>query len=170
VGILPLADALGLADERGLDLVEVAPNSEPSVCRLLDYGKFRYLQTKREKEAKKSQHITMLRQVRFRPNIGQHDRLAKERVVRKLLGEGAKVKLSVRFRGREMAHPELGMSLLKHVTEALTDDAKLEVAPNMEGRMMSIVLAPVASRVAKKPAAVDGELAKEIDIAEVEDS
>ena len=142
-------DALKLARERELDLVEVAPQASPPVCRLLDYGKFRYMQTKRDREARKSQKNTMLREVRFRTRIGDHDREAKQRLVRKLLEEGAKVKVSVLFRGREITHPELGMNLLRKVAEGFKGEAKLEKAPGMEGRMMSIILSPAVDSQAK---------------------
>jgi translation initiation factor IF-3 len=145
LGVLDTQDALKLARERDLDLVEVAPQAEPPVCRLLDYGRFRYMQAKKEKESRKSQKYTLLREVRFRPRIGQHDLDAKTRLVSKLLVEGAKVKVSVMFRGREMTHPELGMSLLRRVAASLKDTAKVESAPSMEGRFMGIILAPAPS-------------------------
>ena len=135
-------DALALAREHDLDLVEVAPNSEPPVCRLLDYGKFRYLQSTKEREMRKTHKNVGLREVRFRPRIGKHDIEAKERLVTKLLDEGNKVKVSVMHRGRELDHPELAVGLLKQVHEAVKEDAKLEQAPKLEGRFMSIVLAP----------------------------
>lgn len=142
---MQIQDALALAQERELDLVEVAPGAEPPVCRLLDYGRFRYEQSKKEKEAKKSQRSVELREVRLRPNIGQHDLDAKERIVRKLLDTGAKVKLTVIFRGRSITHPELGVVLLRKVAESLQEVSKLEKAPSMEGRMLSIILAPSKS-------------------------
>jgi translation initiation factor IF-3 len=147
LGVLAMKDALELAQERDLDLVEVAPNSEPPVCRLLDYGKFRYLQTTKERELRKGQKTNSMREVRFRPRIGRHDIEAKERLVQKLLGQGSKVKVSVMFRGREMEHPELAMRLLKGVVETLRENSKLEQAPSMEGRMMSIVLAPATAGI-----------------------
>ncbi len=135
-------EAMALAQERDLDLVEVAPGADPPVCRLLDYGRFRYEQAKKEKEAKKSQRSIELREVRLRPNIGQHDLDAKERRIRKFLDSGAKVKVTVLFRGRSITHPELGISLLRKVAEGLQSISKLEKAPSMEGRMLSIILAP----------------------------
>ena len=131
-----------MARDRDLDLVEVAPNSVPPVCRLLDYGKFRYLQSTKEREMRKTQKTNSLREVRFRPRIGKHDIESKERLVHKLLDEGSKVKVSVMFRGREMDHPEIAVNLLRQVHEALKEDAKLEQSPSMEGRFMSIILAP----------------------------
>ncbi len=143
---MTVQEGLALAQERGLDLVEVAPGADPPVCRLLDYGRFRYVQTKREREARKSQKSTSLREVRFRPAIGQHDLDAKYRTIQKLLDTGAKVKVSVLFRGRSITHPELGVSLLRKVAEGLQEEAKLERAPTMEGRMMSIILTPTGKR------------------------
>ena len=114
---MSVRDAVDLADERGLDLVEVAPNSQPPVCRVLDYGKFRYQQSKKEKELKKSQHTQALGEIRMRPKIGQHDFDFKSRTVRKLITNGDKVKVSVVFRGRESTHPELAIDLLRKMSE-----------------------------------------------------
>ena len=150
LGVMPTRDALALAREQDLDLVEVAPNSVPPVCRLLDYGKFRYLQSTKEREMRKGQKAHGMREVRFRPKIGQHDIDFKARLVKRLLGEGNKVKVSVMFRGREIAHPEIAVNLLRQVHDGLKDDSKLEQAPNLEGRFMSIILTPVAA--ASKPA------------------
>ncbi len=135
-----------MAREREVDLVEVAPGSEPPVCRLLDYGKFRYVQTKKEREARKSRKSVEIREVRLRPGIGQHDLDAKSRVIHRLLATGAKVRVAVVFRGRAITHPELGMELLKKVAEGLERDAKLEKAPAMEGRALSITLVPAIRR------------------------
>lgn len=149
---MTVQQALSLARDRDLDLVEVAPNSVPPVCRLLDYGKFRYLQSTKEREMRKTQKSNTLREVRFRPRIGRHDIEAKERLVRKLLDEGSKVKVSVMFRGREMDHQEIAVRLLRQVHDELKDDAKLEQTPSLEGRFMSIILAPdkgAASKAAK---------------------
>ena len=154
-------DALELAREHDLDLVEVAPNSAPPVCRLLDYGKFRYLQSTKEREMRKTQKTNTLREVRFRPRIGKHDIEAKERLVHKLLDEGNKVKVSVMFRGREIDHPQLAVNLLRQVHDVLKEEAKLEQAPNLEGRFMSIILAPVKmveSRPVAEAAAEEDEL------------
>ena len=151
LGVMPTRDALALAREQDLDLVEVAPNSVPPVCRLLDYGKFRYLQSTKEREMRKGQKSHGMREVRFRPKIGQHDIDFKARLVKRLLGEGNKVKVSVMFRGREIAHPEIAVNLLRQVHDGLKDESKLEQAPNLEGRFMSIILTPVAA--ASKPAA-----------------
>lgn len=149
LGVMSTRDALELAREHELDLVEVASNSVPPVCRLLDYGKFRYLQSTKEKEMRRTQKNTGLREVRFRPRIGRHDIEAKERLVHKLLDEGNKVKVSVMFRGREMDHPDIAVNLLRQVHEALKEDSKLEQTPKLEGRFMSIILAPAKAAVAK---------------------
>ncbi len=143
---MSVGQALQKAREWDLDLVEVAPNSDPPVCRVLDYGKLRYLSAKKERESRKGQKGTELREVRFRPNIGSHDLQAKTRKVRELIQEGSKVKLTVRFRGREAAHNELGLSVLKRVADELKDEVRLEKAPSMEGRALSMILLPSAQR------------------------
>ena len=141
--------ALQLARDADVDLVEVAPNSDPPVCRLLDYGKLRYLTSKKERESKKGQKSNDLREVRFRPNIGIHDLQSKTRKVRELIGDGSKVKLTVRFRGREAAHQQLGLAVLKRVADELKDEVRLEKAPAMEGRALSMILIPTAQNVQK---------------------
>ena len=145
LGIMPTSQALGLADERGLDLVEVAPTADPPVCRLLDYGRFRYEATRREREARKDQKAkasNVLREVRFKTRIGEHDKAAKVRMVKRLLDEGSKVKVSVMFRGREITHPEVGMAVLKSVADDLADDALMEKTPSFEGRFLTMILSP----------------------------
>ena len=143
---MSVGQALQKAREWDLDLVEVAPNSDPPVCRVLDYGKLRYLSAKKDRESRKGQKGTELREVRFRPNIGSHDLQAKTRKVRELINEGSKVKLTVRFRGREAAHNELGLSVLKRVADELKDEVRLEKAPSMEGRALSMILLPSAQK------------------------
>lgn len=152
LGVVPTAEAMQMARDQGVDLVEVSPTASPPVCRLLDYGRFRYTQTKRDREARKSQKTNVVREVRFRPRIAEHDRISKIRRIQELLGEGAKVKVSVMFRGREITHPELGVNLLRGVAEQLKEEAKLETPPLMEGRRMNIILAPMAPAPVK-PAA-----------------
>ena len=145
LGVMPTREAMRVADQRGLDLVEVAPAASPPVCRLMDYGRFMYESNRREREARKarkSKATNELREVRFKTRIGEHDRNAKTRRVRRLLGEGSKVKVSVMFRGREMDHPEIGMNLLRTVAADLMDDALLERRPGFEGRFLTMVLAP----------------------------
>ena len=150
LGVMDVRRALQLAREADLDLVEVAPNSEPPVCRLLDYGKLRYLTSKKERESKKGQKNTDLREVRFRPNIGSHDLESKTRKVKELINDGSKVKLTVRFRGREVAHQQLGLAVLKRVADELRDDVRLERAPALEGRALSMILIPAPQR-AERP-------------------
>ena len=144
MGVVPISQAIRLARESELDLVEVAPNSDPPVCRLLDYGKLRYLSAKKDRESKKGQKSTELREVRFRPNIGSHDLQSKTRKVRELIQDGSKVKLPVRFRGREAAHQQLGLLVLKKVADDLKDEVRLEKPPAMEGRALSMILLPSA--------------------------
>lgn len=151
---MPIADALDLAVQRDLDLVEVSGNADPPVCRVLDYGKLRYLHSKKVKESRKAQKSTDLREVRFRPNIGVHDLDAKTRKIAQLLNEGAKVRVAVFFRGREVTHPELGMSLLKRITDQVKDHARLERPPSMERNNVSITLVPATAKSDKKPAEV----------------
>lgn len=139
---MPRAEALEIARQRGYDLVEVAPTSVPPVCRLLDYGKFKYEQTKKAREARKKQKAVLLREVRLRPKIGQHDMEFKTRIIRKLLGEGDKVKVRVLFRGRERTHPELAREMLDRVAKEMEEIATVERAPEMEVRSMSMILAP----------------------------
>ena len=134
--------ALQMARDAEVDLVEVAPNSDPPVCRLLDYGKLLYLSAKKDKESKKGQKSTEQKEIRFRPNIGTHDLNAKVRKVREFIDDGSKVKLTVRFRGREAAHQQLGLSVLRRVADELKDEVRLERAPAMEGRSLSMVLIP----------------------------
>ena len=141
-----------MAEERGLDLVEVAPAASPPVCRVMDYGRFRYEATRKEREARKLRKNTVtneLREVRMKTRIGVHDRAAKTRVVKRLLEEGSKVKVSVMFRGRERDHPELGMGLLRMVAEDLTDEALLERPPVFEGRFLAMILTPNPAKQSK---------------------
>ena len=149
MGVVPISQAIRLARDSELDLVEVAPNSDPPVCRLLDYGKLRYLSAKKDRESKKGQKSTELREVRFRPNIGAHDLESKTRKVRELINDGSKVKLTVRFRGREAAHQQLGLSVLKKVADDLRDEVRLEKPPSMEGRALSMILLPAAQSVGR---------------------
>jgi translation initiation factor IF-3 len=146
---MSIQEAVRAARFADLDLVEVAPNSEPPVCRLLDYGKLRYLTSKKERESKKGQKNTDLREVRFRPNIGAHDLDSKTRKVKELIQDGSKVKLTVRFRGREATHQQLGLSVLKRVADDLKDDVRLEKPPALEGRALSMILIPNSHRSEK---------------------
>ena len=139
---MPVPEAITLARESGVDVVEVAPNTDPPVCRLMDYGKFRYDQAKKEREAKKAQKSSGMREVRMRTRIGDHDMQRKTNKIREFLSEGDKVKVSVQFRGREMTHPEIGNQLLGKVARSLLESARVETPPVMERRMMSMVLVP----------------------------
>jgi translation initiation factor IF-3 len=150
LGVMPLFKAREVARERGYDLVEVAPQSVPPVCRLLDYGKFKYEQTKKEREARKRQKSVFLREVRLRPKIGEHDIEFKTRIIQKLLNEGDKVKVSVLFRGREITHPELGKELLERVAKELGEKATVERAPIMDARRMIMILSPSQQPKASK--------------------
>jgi len=150
LGIMPLVQARETARKQNLDLVEVAPTSVPPVCRLLDYGKYKYEQAKKEQQARKSQKVSLLREVRLRPKIGIHDFEAKARTARKLLTEGDKVKVTLMFRGREATHPELGWKVLQRMVESLNDISSLERQPIMEGRRMNIILAPGSSKAKAK--------------------
>ena len=142
MGILTINDALGKADEFGLDLVELQPNAEPPVVKILDYGKYKYQAQKRASEARKKQKVIDVKEIKLRPNIDSHDYEVKMRSVRKFLESGDKVKITLRFRGREMAHVELGSQLLERVREDIEEEAKIESLPKMEGRQMIMVLAP----------------------------
>ncbi len=151
VGVIPLNEALRMAEEADLDLVEVASQADPPVVRLLDYGKFRYEQSKKERDSRKSTKNVGIREVRMRPRIDEHDIAFKSRMVRKFLDEGHKVKVSVLFRGREITHPELAIGLMRRVAESLEEQAKLEKAPSMEGRMMTMILAPISGKKSSAP-------------------
>ncbi|MCJ7604578.1 MAG: translation initiation factor IF-3 [Dehalococcoidales bacterium] len=150
LGIMPIMQARETARKANLDLVEVAPTSVPPVCRLLDYGKFKYEQQKKEQVSKKAQKVSMLREIRMRPKIGIHDFDAKARTARKLLGDGAKVKVTLMFRGREITHPELGWKILQRMAEKLSDVAALERQAVMEGRRMDIILSPATTKTREK--------------------
>jgi len=137
-----LIEGLNRADAAGLDLVEVSPNADPPVCKILDYGKFKYIAQKKANETRKKQKIIEVKEIKMRPNIDSHDYDVKMRAMVKFLGEGDKVKVTMRFRGREMAHQELGRDVLDKVRNQLDESAKVEQFPQMEGRQMIMVLAP----------------------------
>ncbi|MEC7660159.1 MAG: translation initiation factor IF-3 [Pseudomonadota bacterium] len=142
LGVMKTADAIAQADAQGLDLVEVSPNTDPPVCKILDYGKFKYEAQKKKNEAKKKQKIIEVKEIKLRPNIDEHDYQVKMRNVQKFLDEGDKVKVTMRFRGREMAHQELGVNVLNRVRDDTEDVAKIEAFPKLEGRQMIMVIAP----------------------------
>ena len=140
-GVVPIESALDMASEVGLDLVEISPNAEPPVCKVLDYGKFKYEAQKKKHEARKKQKVIDVKEIKMRPGIDEHDYQVKMRNARRFLGDGDKVKVTIRFRGREMAHQELGMKVLDRVCEDLDEVAKVEQFPQVEGRMMTMVIA-----------------------------
>jgi translation initiation factor IF-3 len=142
VGVVSLRDALLAAEDAGLDLVEVAPQAEPPVCKILDYGKFKYEAQKKAAEARKKQKIIEVKEIKLRPGIDDNDYDVKMRAARRFLEEGDKVKVTMRFRGREMAHQDLGMNVLMRVRDHLDDLAKVEQMPKLEGRQMVMVIAP----------------------------
>ena len=139
---MPLDSALRIADEKGLDLVEVSPQANPPVCKLLDYGKFKYQEQKKASEARKRQKTITVKEIKMRPNIDTHDYDFKMRAMTRFLEDGDKVKVSLRFRGREMAHPHLGQQLLEKICAEVGELAKIETAPRMEGWQMIMVLSP----------------------------
>jgi len=142
IGVLSLHEALAQAEQFGLDLVEVSPNADPPVCKILDFGKFKYEAQKKKNEAKKKQKVIEVKEIKMRPNIDDHDYQTKMRAVNRFLEEGDKVKLTMRFRGREMAHQEIGLNVLKRVQDELAEVAKVEAHPKLEGRQMIMVVAP----------------------------
>ncbi len=142
LGIVPIEDALKEAEDQNLDLVEVAPKANPPVCKILDYGKFRYNQQKRLRESKKKQHVIANKEVRMRPGIGDHDLETKINHAIKFLQEGSRLKITVRFRGRELSRQDLGTTLLDRVVEMLADYAEIDKSPIVEGRNMIVYLVP----------------------------
>jgi len=142
VGVLPVKEAIRIAEERGLDLVEVAPNSQPPVCRVMNYGKYKYQQSKRTQEARKHQTVIHIKEVKVRPRTEEHDFQFKLRHVKRFLDEGNKVKISILFRGREIAHPEYGKEMLNRFSEGVKDVMVIEQSPRLEGRNMVMILAP----------------------------
>jgi translation initiation factor IF-3 len=141
-GTTDILEALNLAEEAGLDLVEIVPNANPPVCKILDYGKFRFLEQKKAAEARKRQKVVEVKEIKLRPGIDDHDYETKMKAVRRFFEEGDKVKVTLRFRGREMAHQDLGFRLLEKVKLETGSIAKVELEPSMEGRQMIMILAP----------------------------
>ena len=142
LGVIAVSKALELAEAAALDLVEVAPGADPPVCKILDYGKFKYEAQKKKNEAKKKQKVIDVKEIKMRPGIDEHDYQVKMRNMRRFLGDGDKVKVTIRFRGREMAHQNLGMRVLDRVREELDELSKVELYPKLEGRQMVMVIAP----------------------------
>ncbi len=141
-GVVPFFDALNIAEEAGLDLVEIAPNSTPPVCKILDLGRFKFLEQKKQSEARKKQKTVEVKEVKLRPGIDEHDYETKMKAVRRFFEDGDKVKVTLRFRGREMAHQDIGYRLLVRVKNETAEIAKVESEPQLEGRQMIMVLAP----------------------------
>jgi len=142
LGVLQTREALKLAEEKQLDLVEIAPQAKPPVCRIMDYGKFKFEQSKREKEARKNQRIINIKEVKLRPNIDDHDFEVKAKNAIRFLKDGDKVKLTIMFRGRQIVHPDLGKKLLLRMAEQVTELANVERQPKLEGKNMIMILAP----------------------------
>jgi translation initiation factor IF-3 len=142
LGVLPIDQALKLAQEEGMDLVEVSPMAKPPVCKIMDYGKFKYLEKKKQNEAKKKQVVVLLKEVKLRPRTEEHDYDVKIRKIREFLAEANKARVTVTFRGREMSHRELGQKVLQRVMEDLKDVAVIESPPRMEGRLLFMIVAP----------------------------
>ena len=162
LGIFAMSDAQRIADEQDFDLVEIAPLADPPVCRIMDYGKFKYEQTQKEKLARKNQTKVEIKEIKFRPKIDKHDYETKKKHVIRFLDANAKVKVTIMFRGREMAHPELGLNILERLAGELGDSAIIETMPKLEGRNMHMLLAPVKKKEVKEE--------KEVKEAELEES
>ena len=150
LGIVSSAEANAMAEEQGMDLVKISPNAVPPVCKLMDYGKFRFEQTKREKEARKNQHVVEIKEIRMSPSIDVNDFNVKMRNAIKFLSDGNRVKVTVRFRGREMAHTDIGRDLLLKFAEGCTEVATLDKEPKLDGRHMSIFLSAKTAKDSKK--------------------
>ena len=142
IGIVRTVEALRMAEEADVDLVEIAPNAQPPVCRLMDYGKFRYQEQKKAQEMKARQKVVQVKEVKFRPATDENDYQTKLRAVRRFLGDGDKAKITLRYRGREMAHQQLGAQIMERIRTELAEEAQIEQNPKMEGRQMIMVLAP----------------------------
>ncbi len=145
VGVVETDDAMGRARRAGLDLVEISPTVDPPVCKIMDYGKFKYVEAKKRNEARKNQKTIELKEIKLRPSIEKHDFDVKLSATRKFLDHGDKVKLTIRFRGREMAHSEFGMELLERLKEECKDIAKVDQSPTMDGRQLMMILTPIGS-------------------------
>ena len=150
LGIMTSSDALALAEEKDLDLVKIAPNATPPVCKIMDYGKFRFEQAKREKEAKKNQRVMEVKEIRMSPSIGENDLQTKLKAALKFLADGDRVKVSIRFRGREMAHTNIGEQILRDFADKCSELANLDKQPKLEGRNMSMFLSPKSAQAVKK--------------------
>jgi len=156
LGVMPTLEALRIARERNLDLVEVAATAVPPVCRLMDYGRFKYEQTKKEREARKNQKVVLLKEIRLRPKIDDHDLAFKTKLVQKFIEEGDKVKVTLVFKGRELAHPQLGRDLLDTMVKQLQGVAQVERPPIMEGKSMTMILSKATAARSPSPAQPGG--------------
>jgi translation initiation factor IF-3 len=145
IGIVPVKQGLDMAEEFGLDLVEISPTAEPPVCKILDYGKYKYEAQKKASEARKKQKVVSIKEIKMRPNIDPHDYGIKMKNVRKFIEDGDKVKFTLRFRGREMSHQELGMKLMQQVKADMGEEIRVEHEPKLEGRQMIMVIAPAGN-------------------------
>ncbi len=157
VGIIDIQDALDMAQEQDLDLVEVAAQADPPVCRIMDYGKFKYEQDQRQKEARKKQSLIVVKEMKMRPKIDPHDYATKKGHVVRFLRQGAKVKVTIMFRGREMAHQDLGRRLLDRLSTELSDISKIDAYPKIDGRNMTMVLSPLKEAITNKQVYVPKE-------------
>jgi len=157
LGIFMTQDALRMADEQGLDLVEIAPNADPPVCKIMDYGKYKYEQEQKAKKARKNQTRVEMKEIKFRPRIDKHDYETKKKHVLRFLESGAKVKVTIMFRGREMVHAERGLAILERLAEDLMESGTVESAPKLEGRNMFMLMAPTKRDVVKTKQAQDAE-------------
>ncbi len=150
LGIVPINEALSMAEEKAVDLVEVAPSAKPPVCRLMNYGRFKFEQSKREKESRKKQKIISIKEVKMRPNIEEHDFQVKAKNARKFLTAGDKLKFTIMFRGRQITHPELGEKLCIQLAKELSDISAVEKSPKVEGRNMVMILVPKIENISKE--------------------
>lgn len=157
LGVMAVSEALRLAREMQIDLVEVAPTARPPVCRIMDFGKYKYEQAKREQKAKRKQHVTVLKEVKLRPRVERHDFEFKMRHAREFLGERDKVKITIQFRGRELSHPELGFELMEKVIASLSDVAQVEQRGRLEGRFLTMMLAAKPGVIATPKPGAEGE-------------
>jgi translation initiation factor IF-3 len=146
LGIVSIDDAKNIAEEKSLDLVEVSPNAKPPVCRLMDYGKFKYLQSKKDRDARKKTKTAEMKEVKMRPKIGTHDLDVKIKMAARLLEEGDKVKVTILFRGREVSYTDIGKELLENIAKQITENGTVESKPRLEGKNMVMILAPVAKK------------------------
>ncbi|HBQ28410.1 translation initiation factor IF-3 [Peptococcaceae bacterium SCADC1_2_3] len=150
IGVLPTQEAMRLAEERNLDIVEIAPQAKPPVCRIMDYGKFKYEQSKHDKEIKKKQRVVDIKEIKLRPNIEEHDFQIKAKNAARFLKEGDKVKATIIFRGREIVHTQLGQQVLKRLAEQVKEVSTVERLPRLEGKSMIMILAPVKQEEVKQ--------------------